>query len=64
VQAAPVSSFAGIGPGWAREDCRDGGASELVLFAEVTGPRRSVVINPAGVDVLPAGISSIKARFR
>lgn len=64
VQASPVSSFAGIGPGWARQDCRDSGAMELVLFAETTGPRRSVVINSSAVPVLPSGMTALKATFR
>ena len=64
IQASPVSSFAGIGPGWARQGCREGGTTDLVLFAETTGPKSRVVINSSAVPVLPEGISSIKARFR
>jgi hypothetical protein len=64
VQASPVSSFAGIGPGWAAQDCREPGATDLVLFAETTGPRRSVIINSSAVPVTPGGLTSIKARYR
>lgn len=64
VQASPVSSFAGIGPGWAAQDCREPGEMDLVLFAETTGPRRSVIINSSAVPVKPGGLTAIKARYR
>jgi len=64
IQASPVSSFAGIGPGWARQGCREGGPMDLVLFAETTGPKSRIVINSSAVPVLPEGMSSMKARYR
>jgi hypothetical protein len=64
VEASPVSSFAGIGPGWARQDCSDPSPAELVLFAETTGPRRSVVINSSAVSAVEQSLGALKARFR
>ena len=64
VQAAALSSFAGIGPGWAAMDCGAGGNMELVLFAESAAPFQNVVLNSTAVPVEATGLTALKSRYR
>lgn len=64
VGAAPVSSFAGLGPGWATQDCRDGGLIDLVLFGPPAIAPSTVVINSSAIPVEGAGFSRIKSLYR
>jgi hypothetical protein len=64
VGAAAVSSFAGIGPGWASMDCDLGGSIDLVLFEVSSGPTSNVVLNSTAVPTETMGWSGLKAQFR
>lgn len=64
VGASAVSSFAGLGPGWARRDCMEGGELDLVLFGPSTPGRGSVIVNSSAVPTGPSGTTALKARFR
>lgn len=63
VGAAAVSSFSGMGPGWALRDCMDGGPIDLVLFGPNEIAPSTVVINSTSIPVEGAGVSRVKARF-
>jgi hypothetical protein len=64
VGAAAISSFAGLGPGWARQDCAGGGEMDLVLFGPSTPGRGSVIVNSSAIPTVVRGTSTLKARFR
>ena len=64
VGAAAVSSFAGVGPGWASQDCDSGGLMDLVLFEVSAGPTSNVVLNSTAVPTETMGWSGLKAQFR
>jgi hypothetical protein len=63
VQAAAISSFAGIGPGWAAWDCGQGDI-ELVLFDDSAGLFQNVVLNSTAVPVESNGFTALKSRYR
>jgi len=63
VGAAAVSSFAGIGPGWARTDC-DGFQDEgLVLFEAPTTAMSNVIVNPSVVAGEKTTFAKVKALY-
>lgn len=63
VGAAAVSSFAGIGPGWARRDCQASSELELVLFDTPDPSAASIVVNPTSVPTEPGSFTLLKSRF-
>ncbi|RKZ11496.1 hypothetical protein DRQ53_15950 [bacterium] len=63
VGAAAVSSFAGIGPGWAAQDCMSSDGFELLLFDAPVAQSGTIVVNPVSVPTDTTGFSLIKSRF-
>ena len=63
VGAAAVSSFAGIGPGWADRDCPEGGEVGLILFEAPVGPGHTLIVNSTAVPTDRTGFSALKARY-
>lgn len=63
VGAAAVSSFAGIGPGWAQFDCDGAGDPELVLFEPPTTSTSNVIVNPSVVQSRGSSFAQLKALY-
>jgi hypothetical protein len=64
VGAAAISSFAGLGPGWAVQDCSTGEGPELVLFETPgSGPGSRIVVNPSAIPNASTGLTTLKARY-
>lgn len=63
VGAAAISSFAGIGPGWARFDCEGSGNDDLVLFEAPTMASSNVIVNPSVVATESSTFARVKALY-